>query len=31
MGWQVEGTVNFCPNVVSFMLTSGAIRWYVVG
>ena len=30
-GWQVEGVVNFGPNVVSFLLTSGVSRWYNVG
>ena len=29
-GWQVEVTVNFVPNMVSLLLTSGARRWYVV-
>ena len=29
--WQVEGTAIFFPNVVSFLLTSGARQWYVVG
>ena len=22
---------NFCPNVVSFLLISGARRWYIIG
>ena len=30
-GWQVEGMENFGRNVVSFMLTFMAQRWYVVG
>ena len=30
-GWQVGGTVNLVLNMVSFMLTSGAGQWYVVG
>ena len=29
-GWQVEGIVNFGPNMVSFLLTSGARLWYVL-
>ena len=29
--WQVEGTVNFRPNVVSSLVASGDRRWYVVG
>ena len=31
VGWQVEGKVNFGPNVVSFLLMSGPRQWYVVG
>ena len=31
VGWQVERTVNFGPNVVSCLLTSRARIWYVVG
>ena len=31
VGWQVEGIVNFLPNVESFLLNSGSRRWYVVG
>ena len=31
VGLQVEGAVNFGPNVVSLLLTSGAGQWYVVG
>ena len=31
MGWQVEFTVNFVPNVESFLLTLGLLRWYFVG
>ena len=31
MGWQVEGMVNYGPNVVSFVLIAGRRRWYVVG
>ena len=30
-GWQVEGTVNFGPSVVIFLLTLGARKWYFVG
>ena len=30
-GWQVENTDSFGPNVVSFLLTLGARRWYIVG
>ena len=30
-GWQVEGIVNFGPNMESFLLMSGLWRWYVVG
>ena len=30
-GWQMEGTAIFGPNMVSFLLTSGASQWYVVG
>ena len=30
-GWQVEGISNYGPNVVSFLLTTGRRRWYVVG
>ena len=29
--FQVEGTASFGPNVVSFLLTSGARLWYVLG
>ena len=29
--WQVENTTRFVPNVVSFLLTLGARRWYIVG
>ena len=28
-GWQVEGIINFGPNVASFLLTLGSRRWYV--
>ena len=27
----MEGIVNFGPNVVSFLLTSGSQIWYIVG
>ena len=30
-GWQIKGMVNFGPNMVSFLLKSGASRWYVIG
>ena len=30
-GWQIEGISNYGPNVVSFVLTTGRWRWYVVG
>ena len=30
-GWQLEGIVNFSPNVESFLLKSWSWRWYVVG
>ena len=30
-GWQVEGIVNFSPNMPSFLLTLGSQRWYIVG
>ena len=30
-GWKVEGTANFVPNVVIFLLMSGVRQWYVVG
>ena len=30
-GWQVEGIANYGPNVVSFLLTTGRRRWYIVG
>ena len=30
-GWQVEGTASFGPNVMSFLLMSGARLCYVVG
>ena len=30
-GWKVEGTASFGLNVVSFLLTLGTRRWYVVG
>ena len=29
--WQVDNTAIFLPNVVSFLLFSGARRWYTVG
>ena len=29
-GWQVENTARFVPNVVNFLLTLGARRWYVM-
>ena len=29
-GWQVEGIANYGPNVLSFVLTTGRRRWYVV-
>ena len=29
--WQVEGTARFGPNVLSFLITSGARQWSVVG
>ena len=28
--WQVEGIINFVPNVESFLLMLGLQRWYVV-
>ena len=28
--WQLEGMINFVPNVASFLLTSGSWRFYVV-
>ena len=31
VGWQVEGIVNFGPNMVRLFLTSWSGRWYVVG
>ena len=31
MWWQVEGIINFGPNVARFFMTSGSRRWYVVG
>ena len=30
-GWQVKNTARFGPNVVSFLLKSGARQWCVVG
>ena len=30
-GWQVEEMGKFGLNIVSFLLTLGAWRWYVVG
>ena len=30
-GWKAENMVSFGPNVVSFLLTLGARRWYFVG
>ena len=30
-GWKVEVVTNFGPNMVSFTITSGRRRWYVVG
>ena len=30
-GLQVEGIINFVPNLVTFLLKSGLQRWYVVG
>ena len=30
-GWQVQGIVNFSPNVASLLMTLGSRRWYVVG
>ena len=30
-GCQVEGIVNFGPNVASLFLTSGSKIWYIVG
>ena len=29
--WQVEGTASFGPNMASFLLTSRARRWCVIG
>ena len=29
--WQIKGMTKYGPNVVSFMLTMGWKRWYVVG
>ena len=29
--WQVEGIVNFIPNMASFLTILGSRRWYVVG
>ena len=31
VGWQIEGMVNFGPNMVSFLLKSGESIWYVIG
>ena len=31
VGWQVEGIANYGLNVVSFVLTTGRRRWYVMG
>ena len=31
LGWQVEFKVYFGPNLVSFLLTLGARRWYILG
>ena len=30
-GWQVEGIINFGPNVATFLMTSRSWRWYIVG
>ena len=30
-GWQVESTASLGPNMLSFIRTSGARRWYVIG
>ena len=30
-GWKMENMARFGRNVVSFLLTSGARRWYVAG
>ena len=30
-GWQVDITVNFCPNVMIFLLTLRERLWYIVG
>ena len=30
-GWQVEGIVNFGPNVASLLLTLRSQIWYVAG
>ena len=30
-GWQIEGIFNYGPNVLSFLLTEGLHRWYIVG
>ena len=30
-GWQVKGAASFGPNVMSFLLMSGARLWYIVG
>ena len=29
--WQVEGIINFGPNMGSFLLMSGSRRWHVLG
>ena len=29
--WQVEGIINFGPNMASFLLMSGSRRWHVLG
>ena len=31
VGWQVEGMVDFDPNMVSSLMTLGLRRWYIVG
>ena len=30
-GWKVERMENYSPSVASFLLTSVARRWYIVG
>ena len=30
-GWKVEDRIKFGPNMMSFLLTSGMRRWYILG